>query len=130
MHLTNNTSQIIQPNTITQVNWQTIYGDTSGGLLTKVDNTIKIGKGVHNVYVHAQFRDEQTSMRKFIYIIKNGEIQSVNSTYSPIQIQSDIIQVDEGDILSINTYQTGTTGITITGIETGAWEYFKVVILN
>lgn len=130
IHLVKNTTQIIQPGTTTEMVWETIWEDTTGGLLTKVGNKIKIDKGVHNIYVHAQWRDNSSGDTTFGYIVKNGTNYSVNLYDAQMMCISEIVPVEEGDEISINTYQFGTAATAIPGDEAPMWEYFKVVILN
>lgn len=130
IHLVKSTTQIIQPTTTTEMVWEKTYADTTDGLLTKVGNKIKINKGVHNIYVHAQWRDNSSGDTTFGYIVKNGTNYSVNLYDAQMMCISEIVPVEEGDEISINTYQFGTAAKTIPGDEAPMWEYFKVVILN
>lgn len=130
LQLVKSTPQIIQPTTTTEMVWETIWKDTTDGLLVKAGNKIKIGKGVHNVHVHAQWRDNSSGDTTFGYIMKNGERYSVNLYDAQMMCISEIVPVEEGDEISINTYQFGTAAKAIPGDEAPEWEYFKVVVLN
>lgn len=130
IHLVKNTTQIIQPTTTTEMVWESIWEDTTGGLLTKVGNKIKIGKGINNIFVHAQWRDNSIGDTTFAYIMKNGERYSVNLYDAQMIAISEIVPVTEGDEISINTYQQGAAATTIPGDEASEWEYFKTMILN
>lgn len=130
LQLVKSTNQIIQPATTTEMIWESIWEDTTGGLLTKVGNKIKIGKGVHNVYVHAQWRDNSSGNTTFGYIMKNGTNYSVNLYDAQMMCISEIVPVTAGDEISINTYQQGAAATTIPGDEASEWEYFKTMILN
>lgn len=130
IHLIKSTNQIIQPAITTEMIWEKTYADITDGLLTKNGNKIKIGKGVNNIYVHAQWRDNNEQGTTFAYIIKNGERYSVNLYNAQMISITEIVPVKEGDEISINVYQQGSTAETVPGDKAFEWEYFKVVILN
>lgn len=132
----NEEQQIAAGGSYTKITWQNEEINTSNGLLTFENNSIKIGKDVNVILVTAMLQNimdtyDPTKSSSYLKIMKQTqageliEISNAQNNESTVY-NNTLAMVQEGDLIYIETYFTTKGKIS----KADRWNNFNVIILS